>query len=406
MSALTILEVKDCGSAAARNSRVTLGGLSLFWAIVLSLSLTLSLTQCGDGHKPQSQEPVPGYSIHSGETQGTTYHIKYISPAKNHGNEQLTEAYYAEKQAGIDSILEAVDMEFNLWRPESRINEINAFSDSLFSFKDSSGLWISLWPQAVALNQASKGAFDPSVNPLVELWGFGLSKRQEVDDEEVQQTLDHVGLSKNGIAVVFQKDVKGYSSVVEVHKMDPLVQLDFNGIAQGLTVDLIATYLLQSGVEHYMVEVGGEVRCGGHRQDGESWRIAVDRPIESSESLDVREMQTIVQVDDAAVCTSGNYRKYYEVDGVKRSHTISPFNGYPVDHGLLSVTIHASNATIADALATACMVLGPEDGKTFINAYRTSNSDERIEAYFISDQGGSHWEVWETEGWAKLTVSI
>ncbi|MGA0435291.1 MAG: FAD:protein FMN transferase [Flavobacteriales bacterium] len=402
MSASTILEVKDHASSFIQSSRVKLGGEWLFWAVVLSLSLT----QCGDGHEQQDHAPAVGYIIHTGETQGTSYHIKYISPAQDQGNEQLTEADYLQKQAGIDSILEVVDMEFNLWRPASRINEINGLSDSLLSFRDSSGLWLPLWNQVLALNQASQGAFDPTVNPLVELWGFGLSKRQEVNDEGVQMTLNHVGLNKKGIKVDFDNGSKGHVSVVDVHKKDTLVQLDFNGIAQGLTVDLIAMYLLQSGVEHYMVEVGGEVRCGGRREDGESWRIAVDRPIESSESLEVREMQTIVQIDDAAVCTSGNYRKFYEVNGVKRSHTISPFNGYPVDHGLLSVTIHASNAAIADALATACMVLGPENGKAFINAYRTSNADERIEAYFISDQGGTDWEIWETEGWSILTVSI
>ena len=98
-----------------------------------------------------------------------------------------------------------------------------------------------------------------------------------------------------------------------------------------------------------MVEVGGEVRCGGKRSDGNPWRIAIDRPIESQDGLDQREMQAIVGISDAAICTSGNYRKFYEEDGIKRSHTISPFNGYPVQHGLLSATVHSVNASTADA---------------------------------------------------------
>ena len=330
--------------------------------------------------------------VHTGETQGTTYMVKY------HGADSIP-------QAAIDSVLEAVDVEFNLWRPASRINAINAFdrSDSLFQFVDGTGLWSSIWAQTLDLHAASQGAFDPTVQPLVELWGFGLSKRSEVTDEDVQAIMPHVGLSFERIDLNEVTEAKKYRFTT-VRKRDPQTRIDFNGIAQGMTVDLLAELLQSRGVSDFMVEVGGEVRCGGKRSDDNPWRIAIDRPIESEDGLAQRELQAIVGITDAAICTSGNYRKFYEEGGVKRSHTISPFNGYPVQHGLLSATVHAVNTSTADALATACMVWGPEEGQRFIETYREANPFERVEAYFISDGGTGEWETWQSAGWDDLVI--
>lgn len=337
-------------------------------------------------------QPVSSEIVHRGETQGTTYMVKY------HGVDSVP-------QAAIDSVLEAVDVEFNLWRPESRINAINAFdrSDSLFQFVDGSGLWSSIWAQTLDLHVASQGAFDPTVQPLVELWGFGLTKRAEVTDEDVQALMPHVGLSFERIDLNEVSEANQYRFTT-VRKRNPQTRIDFNGIAQGMTVDLLAELLQFRGASDFMVEVGGEVRCGGKRSDGNPWRIAIDRPIESQDGLDQREMQAVVGISDAAICTSGNYRKFYEEDGIKRSHTISPFNGYPVQHSLLSATVHAVNASTADALATACMVWGPEEGQRFIEAYRETNPFERIEAYFISDRGNGEWVTWESVGWKDLVI--
>lgn len=354
--------------------------------VAVLCALLLGLQGCGES--PSSIE----VHMHAGDAQGTTYLVKY------HGADSIP-------QLAIDSVLEAVDVEFNLWRPESTINAINAHDqpDSLFVFKDSHGLWSSLWAQTLDLHDASQGAFDPTVLPLVELWGFGLSKRAAVANEDVEALMPHVGLSFERIDFNEVARDKRYQFTT-VRKRDPETQIDFNGIAQGLTVDLLAEMLLENGIKDFMVEVGGEVRCGGVRPDGHPWRIAIDRPIASEDGLDHREMQTIAAVADAAICTSGNYRKFYEEDGIKRSHTISPFTGYPVQHSLLSATVHAVNASTADALATACMVWGPEEGRRFIEAYRSANPYERIEAYFISDTDTGEWEVWESEGWSALTA--
>lgn len=352
---------------------------------VLGLCAMLCLS-CG------APQPASSDIVHLGETQGTTYMVKY------HGVDSVP-------QAAIDSVLEAVDVEFNLWRTESRINAINAFDrpDSLFQFVDGSGLWSSIWAQTLDLHAASQGAFDPTVQPLVELWGFGLTKRAQVTDADVQALMPHVGLSFERIDLNEVTEEKQYRFTT-VRKRDPQTRIDFNGIAQGMTVDLLTELLQSRGASDFMVEVGGEVRCGGKRSDGNPWRIAIDRPIESQDGLDQREMQAIVGISDAAICTSGNYRKFYEEDGIKRSHTISPFNGYPVQHSLLSATVHSVNASTADALATACMVWGPDEGKRFIETYRKTNPFDRVEAYFISDGGAGQWETWQSAGWEDLVI--
>jgi len=353
---------------------------------------SLLMSACGDSSNQtnQGQYDIPELFTHQGETQGTTYLIKY------HGGD-------AVHQSKVDSVLEAVDVEFNLWRPDSRINAINAFdrTDSLYRFTDKNLLWSSLWAQSLDLFEASQGAFDPTVQPLVELWGFGLSKRGTVSPEDVATIMPHVGLTFERIDLNEVEHDRVYQFTT-VRKRDAKTGLDFNGIAQGLTVDLLAEMLVDRGLGHFMVEVGGEVKCMGVRPDGQPWRIAIDQPQSGDVDGFERAMQTVLEVKDAAICTSGNYRKFYEEDGVKRSHTISPFTGYPVQHGLLSVTIHATDASTADALATACMVWGPEDGKRFILKYREDNPFERIEAYFISDDGNG-WQIWETAGWAELT---
>lgn len=325
--------------------------------------------------------------VHTGDTQGTTYLIKYLGDVR-------------VAQSRIDSVLEAVDIEFNLWRTDSRINAINEYAggNQLYTFVDSSRLWSVIWSRSLDLFEASQGAFDPTVHPLVELWGFGLSEKGVVVDEDVQRILPSVGMTADRIDLE-ENEVNRIYQDTYIRKVNPSTSIDFNGIAQGLTVDLLADALLEEGVSNFMVEVGGEVKCQGLRSDGQVWRIAIDLPVDQQDGLDERQLQSIVAVKDAAICTSGNYRKFYEEDGIKRSHTISPFTGYPVQHSLLSATIHAADAATADALATACMVWGPEDGKRFIETYRAENEFERVEALFIFASESGAMFTWQTQGW-------
>ena len=365
------------------------------WCIgftVMALLSACGSSEGGDLHPADNPSDGSKEHLHAGDTQGTTYLVKY------HGEEEL-------EQSVIDSVLEVVDVEFNLWRSESRINQINSFEggDQLFTFVDTSRLWSVIWSRSIDLFEASQGAFDPTVHPLVELWGFGLSKRGDVDDADVQRILPDVGLTLDRIDLEENEIDRMYESTY-VRKGNPNTSIDFNGIAQGLTVDLLADALWSNGIHNFMVEVGGEVKCHGLRSDGQPWRIAIDLPVDQLDGLDERQLQSIVAVKDAAICTSGNYRKFYEEDGIKRSHTISPFTGYPVQHSLLSATIHAVDAATADALATACMVWGPAEGQQFIEAYRTENEFERIEALFIYATEAEEMETWQTAGWdASLT---
>ena len=375
-----------------------------FWsARICFVLLAIGLFSCGpsknDKHAAENvaasngAELLAAEHVHSGNTQGTTYLIKY------HGDNVM-------EQSKIDSVLELVDIEFNLWRPESRINRINDHEGGteLLTFVDSSLLWSVLWSRSLDLYEASHGAFDPTVHPLVELWGFGLSKKGEVSDDDVQRILPAVGMTPDRIDLE-EGELNRIYSETYVRKRNQNTSIDFNGIAQGLTVDLLADILLAEGIQDFMVEVGGEVKCQGLRADGQVWRIAIDRPVDQPDGLDERELQSVVAVKDAAICTSGNYRKFYEEDGIRRSHTISPFTGYPVQHSLLSATVHAIDAATADALATACMVWGPEEGKIFIESYRSENAPERIEALFIFATESGEMETWQTEDWDEVLAT-
>lgn len=329
-------------------------------------------------------DPAPHEFQHWGETQGTTYSIKYW------GGDSVP-------QAAFDSILHEVDLAANLWMPESVISSINAWrrTDTVFTFVDRAQVFSVLWSWSEELHQASGGAFDPTVAPLMELWGFGLSKRSKVSAEAVDSCVAHVGWGFSRLDLNEVEEGRHYVAS-EILKRDSLAGLDFNSIAQGLTVDLLADKIQALNVPHFMVEVGGEVRAQGTNPRGIPWRIAIDKPQDNWE--EGRPLEAIVELKNAALCTSGNYRKFYIEDGVRRSHTLDPRTGYPVEHGLLSATIKASTAVLADGLSTSCMVLGPEAGRAFISTYRLDHPEEAIEAMFILDDAGTA-RHWLTPGW-------
>jgi len=190
----------------------------------------------------------------------------------------------------------------------------------------------------------------------------------------------------------------------DVRKRYKAAKLDFNSIAQGFTVDLILEWLLDAGIENAMVEIGGEVRCAGVNDRGEPWHIAIDQPLFTG--AEDRQLEAIVALSDGAVCTSGSYRKFYEEDGVKRSHTIDPTTGYPVDHGLLSATIRARSAARADALATACMVMGFDRAREFIADYQRDFPEEGLEAVLLVAKEGGGWRTWVTHGWGDTLIPL
>ncbi len=228
-------------------------------------------------------------------------------------------------------------------------------------------LFLTLFRNSESIMQETNGAFDPSIGPLIEAWGFGFSDPQKLDSAQVAILLSHCGFDN------FQADGS------ELVRIDTAASINFNAIAQGLSVDLMAYILKEEGLSDFYVELGGELLVSGKNPDGKAWRIGIDKP--QGENLD-RELSHIVNLQDRAMATSGNYRKFYQVDGKRYAHTLDPRTGYPVQHQLLSVTVVAYNAMDADAYATACMVMGLEESLAFIHA------QPDLEALFIYEEEG------------------
>jgi len=293
----------------------------------------------------------------SGASMGTTWHVTAILPARVISDEtQLLE--------GIESRLEAVNASMSTYRPESEISRFNSAPV---------GDWFSISPDfyqvlstAMAISWQSGGAYDVTVGPLVNLWGFGPdgSDVETPSSETVTAMLERVGQDKLG--------VDGEGS--RIRKLADLY-LDFSSIAKGFAVDEMSRWLAGEGIDDYLVEVGGEMRVSGMSGRGDPWRVAIEKP--DSNSLGI---QRAIRLSNVAVATSGDYRNFFEVDGVRYSHTIDPRTGYPVAHELVSVTVVHPSAMIADAWATALTVLGAQDAWTVAQA-------EGLAVYFIQRDG-------------------
>ena len=316
--------------------------------------------------------------VHQGEAQGTTYTIKYL-------------AQDSVPQQAIDDELERVDVEMNAWRPESALSRFNAFArtDTVFEMHDPANVWGLLWDISSDVHAESNGAFDVAIAPLMKLWGFRTEHRDVVTEAMVDSVHAFARFRTDIVDFNEVLDGSGQKTAVHLSKGDPRVSLDFNAVAQGYTVDGLAEVLQMEGVGHAMVELGGEVKCWGHNPQGQPWRIAVDRPQAVGRSL-----QAIYPVENTSVCTSGNYRKTTVVNGQRVSHTLDPRTGRPVEHGLLSATVVTPSAAYADAYATVCMVLGPEDGAAWIDSLQQAGKP--VDALFIMADSTDAYSFWAT----------
>ena len=271
---------------------------------------------------------------------GTSYQVKIAS-----GNTAIPKSLSEQ----INKRLESLDNTFSTYKKiselmvfnQTEINQSKAISDDM--------QWV--MKLATEICDLTGGAFDPTVGPLVNLWGFGpkYTGDEIPEPEEINRYLSSMGLNHLSLS----QDAK-----TATRKTD--IQLDFSAIAKGYAVDAVAELLASIGIENYLVEVGGELRASGKKQNGDLWRIAIEKP-----SLTQGGIQQVVDLKNVAVATSGDYRNYFEKNGKRYSHTIDPRTGYPVDHKLASVTVIAATAARADALATAMMVLGPEQTLLF-----------------------------------------
>jgi thiamine biosynthesis lipoprotein len=286
-----------------------------------------------------SSRPAFQEQTFSGEAQGTTYTVRIVAPRISPDDAQ-------NAQNAIRATLELIDRLMSTYRPDSQISRFNK-SPSTDPIGAAPEL-IEILQTARSVSDASNGAFDVTVAPLVRAWGFGPDGLPQPPlPDELDRLREQVGYRALEIDPAQNT----------IRKTRPDIAVDLNGIAQGYTVDKLALELDAIPLQNYMIEIGGEVKARGHNARGIPWQIGVERPIS-----DAREIQLILPISNTAVSTSGDYRKYRETGGVRISHTIDPRTGHPIQHKLASVTVVNTSCTIADAYCTAIMVLGPDDG--------------------------------------------
>lgn len=296
-------------------------------------------------------------SIH-GNALGTTFVVKSSDDSLLTNPEQ------------IDALIEDFNQELSTYHSSSLISHFNT-ADTTIDL-DSTKYFQQCFELSKTIYEQTGGAFDPTVYPLVSLWGFFKDIDVVPTEDEIDSVLQFVGLDKS----TFQYE-EGL-----LNKKDSRFKLVFNAIAKGQFVDVLATHLEDKGQSQYFIEVGGEIRVKGKNDQGKNWVIGIDEPVESNTGVkgeQQRELENYISISDKAVATSGNYRKFYELNGRKYSHTISSKTGRPVKHNILSATVIAEDAATADAFATAFMVMGVEESLQLIK----DNPEFGIESYLL-----------------------
>ena len=304
---------------------------------------------------PRDPEPFEFHQV--GETMGTTYSVKI--------SKLPTDLERSELGAEIEACLERVNASMSTYRMDSELSQLN---------QNRSTEWIEISKpladvidESLKISVLSDGAYDVTVGPLVNLWGFGPEGPRQTapDPSDISARRQQTGFRKihlNTDRTAIRKDV------AEIY-------IDLSSLAKGYGVDQLGELLEKFGIENYLVEVGGELRVKGERPDGGAWNIAIEKPLAGQ-----RAIQQVIHLKDIAVATSGDYRNFFEDRGIRYSHTIDPGTGMPIAHSLASVTVMEKSAMRADALATAFMALGPEAGLKLAE-------DQQIAALFIVRKG-------------------
>ncbi|MFQ3210069.1 MAG: thiamine biosynthesis lipoprotein [Colwellia sp.] len=315
--------------------------LALLTALVLALSACFPSNNTG-------QEEI----LLQGRTMGTTYNIKVVGT-----NEQVEALNLQQK---IDDLLKQVNQEMSTYIKSSEISTFNQ-SSSTEAIEVSPG-FARVLKESIRLGQLSEGKLDVTVGPLVNLWGFGPEQRPDkVPSEELlAATKKRVGLQH----LVLEGNL--------LAKRIPDLYIDLSTIAKGYGVDVVAELIEKNGIANYLVEIGGELRLKGFKSTGELWAIAIEKPLTNERSV-----QEVIIPRDNAVATSGDYRIYFEANGVRFSHIIDPATGKPINHKLVSVTVIHPSSMTADGLSTALMVMGMEKGIAFA-------TENNLAALFIS----------------------
>ncbi|MDE5704947.1 FAD:protein FMN transferase [Muribaculum sp.] len=334
-------------------------------------SLTLAVITLFSWAFVGCNSPKP-YRTCEGIIWSTTYHVTYAS------NALLDDS--------IRTVMQQVDHSVSAFNPRSIISAINRNDTSAVA----DTILRRVFEESVRINRFSHGAFDPTVGPLVDLWGFGPSNATHSDSIPTpsKAAIDSV------LMLVGMADCELLPDG-HVRKKHPGTQFNFSAIAKGYACDLVAEMLERNGVENYMVEIGGEINVKGESQMGQQWRVMIDAPIPSTDSI-IHTGTAIIRLTDDGVATSGNYRNFHKTDAGTVGHTISPVTGYPVTTRVLSVTILAPDCITADALATACMVMPMDSARAMLN-----NIPEAAGLFVTTDSDGL-WELHPTRGFPLL----
>ena len=313
--------------------------------IVVAIGL-VALAMC---RTKEAETQVLSYHKLEGTVFHTIYHITY----------QGERDYHDE----IKKLFKEFDGSLSMFNDTSIITRMNNCDTSVVANR----YFRHVFTKAMEVSEATGGAFDITVAPLVNLWGFGFKNSDNVSQAAIDSILQFVGYK------TVHLDEEGH-----LHKDDPRTIMDASSIAKGYMSDVVADFLREQGVENYMVEIGGEVALNGVNPKGSRWSIGINKPTDDSTQVN-SELQDILYMSEGGVATSGNYRNFYYKDGKKYAHTIDPHTGYPIQQDILSSTVIARDCMTADAYATAFMVLGKE------KAMEVLAKDTTLMAYFIVD---------------------
>lgn len=313
--------------------------------IIVAIGL-VALAMC---RTKEAETQVLSYHKLEGTVFHTIYHITY----------QGERDYHDE----IKQLFKEFDGSLSMFNDTSIITRMNNCDTSVVANR----YFRHVFTKAMEVSEATVGAFDITVAPLVNLWGFGFKNSDNVSQAAIDSILQFVGYK------TVHLDEEGH-----LHKDDPRTIMDASSIAKGYMSDVVADFLREQGVENYMVEIGGEVALHGVNPKGSRWSIGINKPTDDSTQVN-SELQDILYMSEGGVATSGNYRNFYYKDGKKYAHTIDPHTGYPIQQDILSSTVIARDCMTADAYATAFMVLGKE------KAMEVLAKDTTLMAYFIVD---------------------
>ncbi|TAH08546.1 MAG: FAD:protein FMN transferase [Runella slithyformis] len=326
--------------------------------LVFIFPLLVLLCSCKEnGHEYQKLE---------GKAQGTTYTITF----------EGRQSAFLKNQA--DSIFKVIDRSMSLWDSSSVISNFNKSADGQVVDKH----FQNALQKSFEVHKQSAGAFDPTIGGLIKAWGFIRKNNLPLPTNRTIDSLKQlVGLEK--ITLIGNK----------VTKQNPNIELDFNAIAQGYTVDVLAALLENKGILNYLVEVGGEMRAKGKNSKGENWKVGIEKPV-FNETETPNDLQTVLSMTDVSLATSGNYRNFVQANGKNLSHILNPKTGKPVEHAVVSVSVLAPDCTEADAWATAFMVLGKEKSIEL-----AKQLDFEIQIISLKNNA---FDIFQTAGFKKL----